>query len=206
MDTGVYLLIVMEEHGLKQLLHYMDSNGHEVLFAFMLEMYPETVVQQTNYQSGEDLLIHSPYFDDNYRFFNNDQCPYWHVKGGVNERIFQTFELLEKVPLIKGGRGIRYTCNHTTTPAIVSKATGVLLHYSLTLKSDVADSMWSADSDASINAREGFCQYRYSTYHQILNELGGDYSYLCDTTKRFGGSQQLVDLGLVQYPADLAKM
>lgn len=192
----------MEQNGLKQLLHYMDRNGHEAMFAFMLEMFPETVAQQTNYQPGEDLLTHSPYFDADYRFFNNPQCPYRHVKGGVNERLFQTFELLEKVPLIKGGRGIRYTGNHNTTPAIVSGVTGVLLHFSLTLKSDVVDSMWSADSDASVNTREGLCQYRYSTYHQILNELGPDFSYLSDTTRRFTGSQQLVDIGLMQCPDD----
>ena len=196
----------MEQHGLKQLLLYMDSKGHEAMFAFMLEMYPATPALQTSYQPGEDLLAYSPYFDNNYRFFNNHQCPYRFVKGGINERLFHTFELLEKVPLIKGGRGISYTGNHNTTPAIVSDATGVLLHFNLALKSNVADSVWSADSDASINAREGLCQHRYRTYHRILRELGDDYSYLCDTTKRFGGSQQLVDLGLVQYPADLAKM
>jgi len=196
----------MEQHGLKQLLLYMDQNGYEAMFAFMLDMYPATLGQQTSYQPGEDLLEHSPYFDHSYRFFNNYICPYQSVKGGVKERLFNTVEILEKVPMIKGGRGVRYTWNHSTTPAIVSDATGILLHFNLALKPYVADSVWSADSDTNINARMGLCRYRYRSYHQILRKLGDDYSYLSDTTKRFSGSQQLVELGLMQYPADFANM
>jgi predicted Zn-dependent protease len=190
----------VETGGLSPVLRHMESNGHEALSVFLLDMYPETVGEFSSFPSSGDLLEHSPCFDNALRYFGNPLCPYRFVKGGVRERLFAGNEVLEKVSIIKGGGDIRFLNPHATTPAVVSDVTGVYLHFCLVQKPQLTDTGGQITNDSRVGDRSGASRKRYSRYHRVLSRLAKDESILCPHTERYTGSDQLLKLGLIGKP------
>lgn len=192
----------MEKKGLRHLLDYMDSHGHEAMFAFMLDMHPASLAGNPVFQSGDNPLAHSPYFCNEYREFSDFRAPYRCVKGGIREKLFQTHEMLEKVPFTKGGKGVRYLGNHNITPARMSDVTGILLHFNFTFKPQLLDNAWQLRADSGIDDRHGFCKARYSRYQEVFSQMEHNFSFMSDTTEKYLDSEQLMQLGLMRKPDD----
>ncbi len=192
----------MEKKGLRHLLNYMDNHGHEAMFCFMLDMHPSSLAENFIFESGDNPLTHSPYFCNEYREFSDFRAPYRCVKGGIREKLFQTHEMLEKVPLTKGGKGVRYLGNHNITPAQMSDVTGILLHFNFTFKPQLLNDAWQLQADAGIDDRHGFCKARYSRYQEVFSQMESDFSFMSDTTEKYRDSEQLMQLGLMQKPDD----
>lgn len=190
----------MEGSSLRNLLDYMDKQGHEVLPAFMLDMYPTDMKTLRSCHNTSERIKISEYFDNDYRFFNTTLCPYRAVKGGIRKRLFGTREILEKAPIVKGGRGISYLISHGVTSAICSDITAVLLHYNIPFNPQLFDSKWEPGEDVQIQSRMGWCKLRYGVYGDVISARELGYSYLNKKSVRYESPQQLVELGLMNVP------
>jgi len=187
----------VEKFGLNHLTEYMEKNGHEVLSAFMLDMHShDNRQQQADCLSVKDFTVHYPYFDNNYNTHGNIHCPYKRVTGGIRSRIFKISDIQTKTPLIRGGKNIRFlSSSHTTTPAIISDVTAVLLHYKM-----VGDFHDNSLKTISHGTRISGTQQRYLSYTKTLQNLGEDHIFVNGFTKRYENSDQLVKLGFMNCP------
>jgi hypothetical protein len=78
-----------ERAGLPTLCRYLDEQGHQALYAMLLDLYPGTPLRDLKYAPGDDLESAAPYFDPGpYRRTPHHQCPGFLVYGGVRERVF----------------------------------------------------------------------------------------------------------------------
>ena len=186
----------VEKFGLHQLTKYMERNGHEALSAFMLDMYAHDSRQQTDWQSNQDFTVYYPYFDNNYNIHGNFLCPYKRVTGGIRSRIFKISDIQTKIPLIRGGKNIKFLSScHTITPAVLSDVTAVLRHYKM---AEICYDHYCKEN-AFASHMPG-SQQRYSNYIKILQGLGKKYNFISKYTKRYENSKQLIKLGLIKCP------
>lgn len=121
-----------EEGGLEVLTTYMHANNHEALFAPMLDMFPATVAEVAETTSYTECVRAFRFFDNDLLTYGSPHCPYKETLGGIRRRLFGSYSIMNKVPLIWGGSGIKFLlCGHRITPARLSDVTGALLHYHL---------------------------------------------------------------------------
>jgi len=185
----------VEESGLPPLLRHMERKGHDALRAFMLDMHGPTSGYRPEYRSGMDPLPLYPYFDKTHHRYGAVRCPYWHVTGGIR-RIDGNSHNLTKTPIIRGGGVIRFlSSSHQTTPATVSDVSGVLLHFKLAGGPD----QWS---ETTIGDRLPGCIRRHQRDSLGVTSEDGDVPLVGESTVRYRSSRQLVDLGLIDCPAD----
>ncbi len=192
----------MESGGLARLAGYMESKGHEAMCGYMLDMYPESGAEMEQYRSGDDLVSHSPYFDNSQQFFGGPKSPYILVRGGVRRRLFDEETWLEKVPIIRGGGGIKYLTNHHITPAKISDVTGVFLHFALTQKFESVASVSDIAKHDRFKNMSVYCRNRYSRYQRTLDGRESSGSFLCEDSEKYVDSDLLIDLALMTRPAD----
>lgn len=184
----------IELFGLRRVVEYMEQNGHEALFAFMLDMHAYNVQQIFEYSQGRDFISCYPYFNNSYHFYGNINCSYIHVTGGIR-RMFGWTGTHQKVPLIHGGGDIKYLSSHTTTPATISDITAVLLHFKM---AGGLDKQFIAES--TFRNRQPHCQRRHLDYGKTLQGLDENRALTNNLTERYQSSLQLVRLGLIQCP------
>jgi len=185
----------VEALGLRHLLRYLERKGHEACFAFMLDMHGPSAKYRPDHRPGDDLLPLYPWFANTYRFVGAVDCPYRHVSGGIQRRFQHTWNLT-KTPIIRGGRSIRFlSSSHVVTPANVSDVTGALLHFKLAGNVD----QWG---HGDIGDRRPGCVLRHLSYARVVNAAEADVGFIDSTSVRYESSRQLVDLGLLQCPAD----
>ena len=184
-----------EHRDIRQLLAYLERNGHEVVRSFMLDMHAASFEDQLLYDGGSSLLEHFPFFTNSYVRQPHFVCPYETIGGGFRSKILgQGHRDLIKTPLVHSNGSVRFlTSSHQVTPAVVSDVTTALLHYKF-----VGDSMKRATNEASWTPHH---YYSNSARQQakslsLLQNAGAD-SYLSPDAVRWSGSQQLVDLGLL---------
>ena len=187
----------IEYKNLRTVTDYMRSKGHEAFRTFMLDMYPDNTRGIIRKEVDDPMRV-SPYFDNNYKFFGSDVCPYIEVKGGIRNNLFQERVSLTKTPIITGNKEIKFLLSsHRITPARVSDMTGVLLHYKL-----MSDLGQRSLEESEQKNRKYFCNHRHLNYTHVLKKLGDDYSLLNPLTVRYESSEQLVELGLMSKPED----
>ena len=186
-----------EEHGLRPLLEYMDSRGHEALRAFMLDMHGATPDDRPEGRPGDDPLDLLPYFDATYHGFGAVECPYRQMSGGIRRLAGTTFDMT-KTPIIRGGRSIRFlSSSHQTTPCAVTDVTGALLHF----KRAGAPAQWTADT---IGDRRPGCVRRHLAESRAVVAGGTDAGWTSPSTMRYESSRQLLGLGLIECPQEFA--
>jgi len=88
---------------LYDLIKEMETTGSNCVGATLLDMYPK--VLNNNYQQGESLIKHSPYFDDwNTSYYKTKSLLYdtflWRV-GGMRSRIMGVNPIIHKFPFFK---------------------------------------------------------------------------------------------------------
>ncbi|MCI5073751.1 glycosyltransferase family 2 protein [Oricola sp.] len=184
----------MEMKSLRHLTDYMSARNEEALPAFMLDMFAE---EQPVHGEGAfvDFPESYPLFDSRIDRHPSVLCPYSVFRGGARQA-FGCGENLTKTPLIRGGRDISFLMSsHVISPARVSDVSAALLHFKLsgklreTFRADLAD-----------NARMPACRRRYLTYERYLEAQGEGVRFSNAHTKRYSGSDQLLQLGLIDAP------
>ena len=185
----------VEEHGLAPLLRHMERRGDEVCRGFMLDMHGPTIGHRPELRPGDDPLAHYPLFRAAYRRSGAVECPYWRWGGGVREPGGSIYHLT-KTPIVRGGGAVRFLMSsHQTTPAAVSDATAVLLHFKLA----GAPVEWTA---AEIGDRLPGCVRRHLYGPIVRQGEEGDFSLVDASTTTYESSRQLISLGLMDCPQD----
>ena len=184
-----------EDMGLETLTEYMASRGEEALTGLMIDMFsPNSDGSHTEAQ-GTDFVKDYSYFVNDYHIMKVRNCPYKRQYGGFRQR-FGLMENLTKTPLIRGGRGIilRYS-SHGISPAVVSEVTCALLHFKFTHG-------WENRfrADLSTGTRTAWCRARHKAYLRNLTLREGTPSVGQEQVTRYVGSQQLLDLGIINSP------
>ncbi len=190
-----------ETRSIQQLCADLDRDYKRAFTAILLDMYSDRPIQETNYQAGEDFLQVCPYFDG--KFYHDkveDAEPFRNQTryvGGMRERVFgsQGDYYLNKVPLIKyqtdmilsGGQ------HHIGTPKNqIADESGALLHFKYI----------STFVDYVVNEVQRQEHYgnaiQYQHYATHLNLAGPLTLYDPFVSIQFQGSQQLVELGIMQ--------
>ena len=175
---------------------WLDSQGMEGVSAFMLDVYPERLLDNGGNSASRSDCCH---FDSRYDWFGLVRPPYRRPAGGIRYRLFGTQGLLHKVPFIRGGRGI-YLGNHETTPMQLSNVTGALLHYKCSDLFRKAGQYTQSDPDIRAPDRVPRSMRRYRRYASKLGSLAN--TNLCDDalTRPLGTSSELAECGLMQAP------
>jgi len=179
-----------ENKNLKDLTGYMAAQGHEAMYAFMLDMFSpdeKTIDSENDYKGFfEDY----PFFENQYNRINSRYCPYFYTAGGAR-RMYQISENQTKTPIIAGGKGIKFLqSSHEITPARLSDVSGVLLHFKM-----AGNFRQIFSQDLEINTRLPKCRRRHWAYLQqdIESNPGED----AENVLRYTSSRQLIDLGLI---------
>jgi hypothetical protein len=204
-----------EQMPLHALTQYLDKHRCEALSCMVLDLYPEGPLSECRYEIGGDLIAAAPLFDAGpYRRFACELCPGVHIAGGMRERIFypelrsrgarglfnrfilraqprRILPCLTKVPLVKWDEHTRYLSNHWITAKAVAPETGVLLHFKF-LQDFHARAMQEA---ARGEYYDGAAEYR--RYAKRLRQ-NRDFSLTHEASRRFEGTTQLVQLGLMR--------
>jgi tetratricopeptide (TPR) repeat protein len=197
--------LVFPEHetvGFRGLVDYLNWTGREAMLAFMLDMFPATAPQPTSAQV--DWLEKYVYFDRDTETFGSSFCPYREVLGGARRRLFNGYQILNKVPLINGASGIKYLLSsHRITPAKLSDISGALLHYHLVY---ILESTFRPLLDDAILRRE-FPSNALERLRsrELLPNISAGMSLLGKESVRFESVDQLRRLGIVQTNSQFAE-
>ena len=131
-DADEQLIVPDVKGGLRQLLDGMAARGEEVLPAFALDTYPESLSALQQFQPGDAPLTFSRMIDPDHYFFGKQENCFFKVRGGVRERLFGNREAMEQAPILRGGDHRHYQLSkHTTSYARVGHQFAVLLHHKL---------------------------------------------------------------------------
>jgi glycosyltransferase involved in cell wall biosynthesis len=192
-----------ETRSIQQLCADLDRDYKRAFTAILLDMYSERPIQETHYQTGQDLLQVCPYFDRQFyhsKVENSEPFPYQNQTryvGGMRERVFgkQGDYYLNKVPLIKyqtdmvlsGGQ------HHIGTQSNqISDETGALLHfkYISTFTHYVATEVQRKEHHGDA--------FQYRQYASKLSTNAPLTLYDPVASVRLQNSEQLVELGIMQ--------
>jgi glycosyltransferase involved in cell wall biosynthesis len=178
------------------LTRYLDRIGAEVLAAPMLDLYADRPLDSIVYTPGESLIEAFPWFDAaGYVRRDSNDFPYFRLHGGARARVFHGHAaagpVLQKVPLIRWRPEIKYTSSkHTAFPCRLADVIGALLHFKYLPEFAAQVRAEVARGQHYLGAKE------YRTYQRRL-EQGQGLTLVGPSSCRYGGSRQLVELGLI---------
>jgi hypothetical protein len=155
---------------------YLDYVGSQAVPCVSLDMYAASPIGDAVHKAGAPLLDTCRYFDAGpYRMVQKQDCPYIEIHGGLRERVSgrspdTPAPVLTRVPLVRWQAGTRYLRGTgSITPMKMSGMLAALLRFDFL--ADFAER--TPGADISVNL----------------------YS---DSSARFDGSMQLVELGLMK--------
>lgn len=203
-DADELLVFAGMERGLAALTQKLETRGQLAFGALMLELYPRGRVSEARVPTGANPLDVLQYFDAApYRAVRQQPKDNLWVQGGVRERVFfshnpQRGPTLNKLPLVKWDRRFAYSnsthamlpppLNHLYDGPGDARPCGALLHTKF-----LADAVARARED--IERRQHFSDPdRMRAYNEAL---ASDPILFGDTSTRYTGWRQLVDLGLM---------
>lgn len=189
---------------LKGLTHALEKQGFSAFGALMLDLYPEDALGEQSYQAKDDPRDILAWFDAGpYRSQRQYPLGNLWVQGGVRERVFFSDEpkrspTLNKLPLVKWNRRFAYVnSSHSMLPPRMNftydgpggaTPSGALLHTKF-LPEIVSKSETEKRRKEHFYAPEAFDQY----YDDIMDAP----CLWSDSSVRYEGPQQLVQLGLI---------
>ena len=183
-----------ERLGLQALTRYLDAEGAEALFTFMLDMYPEGPITEAHCVPDEAPFAVCPLFDrGGYITRPNSNFPFRMVVGGPMARLLyagrQDATYLHKVPLVRWRPDLRYTLSmHHLYPVRLAAETGVLLHFKF-----LGDLPAKAAGEA-VRKEYGRGGRRYTALNSLFAQDPG-LSLVCKLSERLRGTEQLARLG-----------
>jgi hypothetical protein len=199
----LFVFPMSEWASLADLAGYAEEQGADAIEAFLLDMYGEGQISETVLGGTASWFETCFLFDaDTYRFPRNH--PNYRLvptAGGPRERLFWTgaerptqSPLLGKVPFLKWRHGLAFeSSTHIIDGLTPAPVTGALLHFKL-----VADMF--ARVEQEVTRKEHWRgAVEYSVYAEVLAANPG-LSARCESSVRFTGTDQLVQLGLMQMP------
>lgn len=187
----------IEKRNLKSLTSYMAANGHEAMYAFMLDMYEPGFKSKTHNDDYMGFMEDYTHFENYYFWINSTYCPYKYTAGGIRRKL-EISENQTKTPIIRGGRGIKFLMSsHRVSPAILTDVSGVLLHYKLS-----GDFKNTFAADLTNNTRMPQCKRRHWGYLKSMDNLKAENDNSNEKAVLYQSSQQLVKLGLIKTSVD----
>ena len=185
----------VESIGLKELTRYLQRQGHDLMYAPMIDMFAGEA-QNHSHAQMVDFIDAYPYFNNTYRSVSVAHCPYVRIMGGARTPL-GVYENQTKTPLVRAGRDIQFLMSsHIVTPGVVSDVKGALLHFKLA--GDYSDAF---RRDVRANTRGVACRRRYRAYAEACDSQGSDAStFFCSDTNRYLSSRTLEDLRLIEAP------
>lgn len=200
LDADELLIYPMcEDINLHLLTKYLERNGSQGLETFMLDMYSDKPIIDTEYVAGEPFVLRCQYFDsDTYYDFDEYALPGW---GGPRQRIFwQDYErnsappCLRKAPLVKWRKDLEYEAStHYIRNVRMSLMTGILLHFKL------FSDFYKYAEDESERKEHWDNASQYASYWDVLRKIP-DLTALYAGSVCYENSLQLVKLGMMRLP------
>ena len=194
LDADEHLVYPRSESlGIRALCDYLDRQGFNAVRGFMLDMHAETYADQLRVAPGDELLATCPYFTNTYRFQNLVESPYQSIRGGVRPDLLGIkYREQTKTPLVRSDSGVQFTLSsHETTPSKIADVSTVLLHYKF-----LGDSLERAADETRWTSYAYFANRERQQSSAITDRDA--FSYRSPNMIRYQGSEQLVDLGLMQ--------
>ena len=184
---------------LQHLTAYLDARGFDALPARMLDMYPAKLDDGTY---ADNWTTEFRYFDNRFYSHAHPVCPYREVYGGIRRRLFAGYQIVSKVPLIKGSNGIRFLMSaHQTTPAKIADVSGVLLHYHLVYA--LADKYKPLFREAISHHEFPSNSLERLRSQELLSTIATAGSLLGEDSVMFESSEQLVKLRTMNAPDEI---
>jgi predicted Zn-dependent protease len=181
-----------------QFTAYLDRQGVQAVAAFMLDMYPDRLVDAQGRPAERDSYR---YYDGDYQWMGQTRAPYLQPVGGIRWRLFGVHEVLHKVPLMRHRAG-QYLSSHTTTPMRFADITAVLLHYKLmNLASRFKPTEHGIGGNPFMLARTPDLMRRHVRYAERMEDLLQKDLYQPGLSETLDSSLVLADRGLMQAPA-----
>lgn len=189
---------VMDDLGLKGLVKYMEVQGAEALSGQMVDMFSDRPVTVPEDTTDFDFVQQYPLFDSNYEKTPSGTCPYFITTGGVRNH-FGWHENQTKVPLIRGGRGIKLLASsHLITPCHLSNLTCGLLHFKL-----AGDCAEAFRQEAVANNLVLESRFRHAAYAKFFDQRGPGFTdFTSDVTRKFTSWISLKQEGILNLPFD----
>lgn len=203
-DPDEFLLFpYCEDRGLRSLTRYMEAINQPSLFAPLIDVYSDRPLSQTTLTADTDPFALCPWLD---RFnltqrWDESKGNFW-VQGGVRMRRFfadrpAKAPALNKVPLIRWHRGLRYesSMHHTNSRSLnctvrgrPEAVSGVLFHFKYVnlLSQKAAEEMQRGE------------HYDGSAEYRAYLDAGDAVLFDPDVSVRFTGTRQLHELGFMQ--------
>jgi hypothetical protein len=184
------------------LTNHLDSRKEEGVESFMLDMYSQGPISEARYNAGRPFLEVCPFFDsDSYEYPQHDLYTRVPLLGGPRKRLFwgagaPRSPFLGKFPLIKWRQGLSFEAStHLIRGVRLSEVTGVLLHFKF-----FADFESRAHGEAA-RGEHWDNAHQYKTYADGIGRFPRISAYYAGSA-RYRDPDQLVELGLMQQPAD----
>lgn len=195
-DEFIYYLDC-ETKNLHQLCAELDRQNKQALGAVLLDMYSQAPLRDVQYQSGQDPLEVCPYFDQKfYTFKKTDIDGRIAYYGGVRERVFplrKRMNYLHKVPLIKYDYHAKlHHGQHSIENLELSEKTGCLLHFKY------FQTFYETAKQESERGEYALDSLKYKKFAEVIEKNPDITLFNPDLSVKFEGSQQLLELGIIQ--------
>jgi len=192
-----------ETFTIRGLCDFLEEENTNAMGCFLLDMYPQTPLNQTKYQSGSDPLLTASWFDAN-SYAQRNPGPLYIAEhniihdgpaqsyGGMRKRVFGIDPCVSKFPLVKFKKSMFLSTGlHWIEGARVSDIRGALLHFKFL--GDFVGNVTAA-------AAEGQYWNNSSEYKAYLSVIRKNPELILHSTAsvKFGGSQQLIALGIMK--------
>lgn len=184
---------------LDRLIAYLESEGAEAVAAFMLDVYPEKLLDEAAKPAPREDYR---YYDNDYAWIGQTKAPYLQPVGGVRLRLFQASEILHKTPLVRNSAD-KYINSHSTTPLRLSRISALLLHYKLfNLAIRFKPPEVSAGGNPFVASRSPEIMRRHVRYAARMANLLNARLVKPEVSETLTDSFVLADRGLMQAPAE----
>lgn len=201
---------LIENLNIKEFIYYLNKKNYTAFRSFLLDLYPEGPIRETNYLAGADPLEICPYFDPHYNlmegnFFDKNRWASFSwtmVIGGVRQRIFGNTKernwvfCLSKVPLFKYAEGVYLTEGmHAINGACVADVEGIVLHTKF--MQDFVQKV----CEESLREEHYLNGVEYKIYQKHLTD-NPSLTFKNENSVFFKDSIQLINLGLMKISED----
>lgn len=189
---------------LRALTDWLHASDIPSFSAMLLDMYGKGKLAEASYQSGQDPLEITPWFDSgNYTFKQNHEYGNLWIQGGPRARMFfkdqpRKAPALNKIPLVRWKRGYTYVSSvHAILPRALNKvydssggekASGLLLHTKFLDTFGVKAAEELARGEHYANSQE------YIAYSKLVDDHPEIW---CKWSERYINWRQLEVLGLM---------
>jgi hypothetical protein len=193
-----------ETVSLRELCHFLDRESFDALDCVLLDMYPDRPLNEIKYEQGADPLQIARWFDEpsyvedragpqyvpEMDILHQGPSRFW---GGMRKRVFDVLPCVSKFPLIKFNNSMFLSRGtHWIQGAHVANLRGALLHFKY-----LNDFSQHVEQEVVRGQRVDGNELEYNQYLRVLSRFP-DLNFRTDVSVKFGGSGQLVALGVMK--------